>query len=140
MTSEMDKLRYVREEDDLDTHRTRWQMLVNAVAGAWNRGLVPGNDDEAVAWAIREIKSRSALSDTARQETGENPYGPADFLHGWNGGNESGAAEMRERAAQCAAAVVKSAIMDCCVNINQVGDVVANHIRALPIDAAQEGE
>jgi len=39
----------------LEEARTRWQTLVNCVANAWNRGLVPGNDKEAVNWARREI-------------------------------------------------------------------------------------
>ena len=42
-------------EAELDIARTRWQTLVNAVAGVWNHGLVPGNDEEAVEWAIQQI-------------------------------------------------------------------------------------
>lgn len=58
--------RVVALETKLDIARSRWQTLVNVVAGAWNNGLVPGSDHEAVTWAIREIKARAAL-----QEDGE---------------------------------------------------------------------
>lgn len=57
------KARAEAAEANLDVARTRWQTLVNTVAGAWNNGLVPGNDDECVAWAIEQIKSRAALQD-----------------------------------------------------------------------------
>lgn len=33
----------------------RWKVLVNSVAMAWNRGLVPGNDAESFDWAVRCI-------------------------------------------------------------------------------------
>ena len=38
----------------------RWQRLVNAIAGAFNNGLVPGSDAEAVEWAIEEVHQQAA--------------------------------------------------------------------------------
>lgn len=64
----------VREEmnAEIDGRREeatgRWQILVNAVGGAFNNGLVPGGDEDSVQWARRVIKEGGAEIDRLKAE------------------------------------------------------------------------
>lgn len=50
-------------ERALAEHRERWQRLVNEIAGAFNNGMVVGDDAQSVEYAITLI--RAALPSTA---------------------------------------------------------------------------
>jgi len=69
---------YKRRVAGIAVHRERWQLLVNAIADAFNRGTVIGDDEQAVRWAAKKAKeigptfeNMISLVDTADAATRE---------------------------------------------------------------------